>query len=52
MPADWMEQQIEYLDAGTRDALVIRSAEDLRRRIKSLAVQVGWRGNSSCRPPR
>ena len=40
MPADWMEQQLAYLDPTLKRSLGLKTGEDLRRRIKAMAVQV------------
>ena len=46
MPADWLNQEVAYMDPDHKAMLRIQSGEDLGRRIKSLAVQVcekmGW----------
>ena len=40
MPADWLNQEVAYMDPDHKAMLRIQSGEDLGRRIKSLAVQV------------
>ena len=40
MPADWMEQQLAYLDPTLKRSLGLKTGDDLRRRIKAMAVQV------------
>ena len=44
MPADWMEQQLAYLDPTLKRSLGLKTGDDLRRRIKAMAVQVRGRG--------
>ncbi|GAX85636.1 hypothetical protein CEUSTIGMA_g13051.t1 [Chlamydomonas eustigma] len=38
MPSEWMEQQLQ-MHSSLRDVLGVRSGDDLRRKIKSMAIQ-------------
>ena len=46
MPVDWLNQEVAYMDPDHKAMLRIQSGEDLGRRIKSLAVQVGTGRNA------